>query len=116
MKFLKRFFEGVQRDARLFLFVLIMLEVYRGLFIVFMSGYMNEDSGAAQIFSAMFTGLRLSLKTAGAVTLISFVFVTIGGLKSRLRLFIGIIASLIFSLLFMLRFPYYRAFQSTFGM
>ena len=116
MKFLKRFFEGVQRDARLFLFVLIMLEVYRGLFIVFMSGYMNEDSGAAQIFSAMFTGLRLSLKTAGAVTLISFVFVTLGGLKSRLRLFIGIIASLIFSLLFMLRFPYYRAFQSTFGM
>ena len=116
MKFLKRFFDGVQRDARLFLFVLIMLEVYRGLFIVFMSGYMNEDSGAAQIFSAMFTGLRLSLKTAGAVTLISFVFVTLGGLKSRLRLFIGIIASLIFSVLFMLRFPYYRAFQSTFGM
>ncbi|MBQ3434854.1 MAG: LTA synthase family protein, partial [Selenomonadaceae bacterium] len=116
MKFLKRFFEGVQRDARLFLFVLILLEVYRGLFIVFMSGYMNAESGATQIFSAMFTGLRLSLKTAGAVTLISFVFVTLGGLKSRLRLFIGIIATLIFSLLFMLRVPYYRAFQSTFGM
>ena len=116
MKFLKRFFDGVQRDARLFLFVLILLEVYRGLFILFMSNYMNEDSGAAQIFSAMFAGLRLSLKTAGAVTLISFVLVTIGGLRSRLRLFIGIVASLIFSLLFMLRFPYYRAFQSTFGM
>ena len=116
MKFLKRFFDGIQRDARLFLFVLILLEVYRGLFIVFMSGYMSEETGAAQIFSAMFTGLRLSLKTAGAVTLISFVFVTLGGLKSRLRLFIGIIASLIFSMLFMLRFPYYRAFQSTFGM
>lgn len=116
MKFLKRFFDGVQRDARLFLFVLILLEIYRGLFILFMSNYMSEDSGAAQIFSAMFAGLRLSLKTAGAVTLISFILVTIGGLKSRLRLFIGILASLIFSLLFMLRFPYYRAFQSTFGM
>ena len=116
MKFLKRFFEGVQRDARLFLFVLILLEVYRGLFILFMSSYMSEDSGAGQIVSAMFTGLRLSLKTAGAVTLISFVLVTLCGLKARLRLFIGIIASLIFSLLFMLRFPYYRAFQSTFGM
>ncbi|MBQ7723817.1 MAG: hypothetical protein IJT57_05780 [Selenomonadaceae bacterium] len=116
MKFLKRFFDGVQRDARLFLFVLILLEIYRGLFIVFMSSYMNEDSGAAQIFSAMFTGLRLSLKTAGAVTLISFVFVTIVGLRQRLRLVIGIAASFIFSLLFMLRFPYYRAFQSTFGL
>lgn len=116
MKFLKRFFDGIQRDAKLFLFVLILLEVYRGLFIIFMSSYMNEDSGAAQIFSAMFTGLRLSLKTAGAVTLISFVFVTIGGLKLRARFYIGIIASLIFSILFMLRFPYWRAFQATFGM
>ena len=116
MKFLKRFFEGVQRDARLFLFVLILLEVYRGLFILFMSSYMSEDSGAGQIVSAIFTGLRLSLKTAGAVTLISFVLVTLCGLKARLRLFIGLFASLIFSLLFMLRFPYYRAFQSTFGM
>lgn len=116
MSFLKRFFDGVQRDARLFFFVLILLEIYRGLFIFFMSNYMSENSGASQIFSAMFTGLRLSLKTAGAITLISFVLVTLGGLKSRLRLFIGIVASLIFSLLFMLRFPYYRAFQSTFGM
>ena len=116
MKFLKRFFDGIQRDARLFLFVLILLEVYRGLFILFMSSYMSDESGAAQIAEAMFAGLRLSLKTAGAVTLISFVFVTIGGLKSRLRLLIGIAASMIFSLLFMLRFPYYRAFQSTFGM
>ena len=116
LKFLKRFFEGVQRDARLFLFVLILLEVYRGLFILFMSSYMSEDSGAGQIVSAIFTGLRLSLRTAGAVTLISFVLVTLCGLKARLRLFIGLFASLIFSLLFMLRFPYYRAFQSTFGM
>ena len=116
MKFLKRFFDGVQRDVRLFLFVLILLEIYRGLFILFMSNYMNEDSGSAQIFSAMFAGLRLSLKTAGAITLISFLLVTLVGLKSRLRLFIGVAASFIFSLLFMLRFPYYRAFQSTFGM
>ena len=116
MKFLKRFFDDIQRDARLFLFVLILLEIYRGLFIFFMSTYMSEETGAAQIFSAMFTGLRLSLKTAGAVTLISFVFVTLAGLTARVRILIGIVASMIFSLLFMLRFPYYRAFQSTFGL
>ena len=116
MKFLKRFFDGVQRDARLFFFVLILLEIYRGLFIFLMSNYMSEDSGSAQIFLAMIAGLRLSLKTAGAVTLISFVFVTLVGLRAKLRLFIGIAASFIFSLLFMLRFPYYRAFQSTFGL
>ena len=116
MKFLKRFFDGIQRDLRLFVFVLILLEVYRGLFIFVMSNYISAESGSAQIFSAMWAGLRLSLKTAGAITLISFIFVTIGGLRARFRLLIGIVASLIFSLLFMLRFPYYRAFQSTFGL
>ena len=116
MKFLKRFFDGIQRDLRLFVFVLILLEIYRGLFIFWMSNYMNAESGALTVASAMFAGLRLSLKTAGAITLPSFVFVTICGLNSRLRLAIGIISSLAFSMLFMLRFPYYRAFQSTFGL
>ncbi len=101
---------------RLFVFVLILLEIYRGLFIFLMSNYMGAETGSAQIMTAMFAGLRLSLKTAGAVTLISFVLVTIVGLRSRLRLLVGIVASLIFSLLFMLRFPYYRAFQSNFGL
>lgn len=116
MNFLKRFFDGIQRDLRLFLFILILLEIYRGLFIFFMSNYMSEATDSSQIFSAMFTGLRLSLKTAGAVTLIPFLFVSIGGLNSRIRLATGVISSLIFSLLFMLRFPYYRAFQSTYGL
>ena len=115
MKFLKRFFDGIQRDARLFLFILILLEIYRALFILIMSNYMSDDTATSQIAIALFAGLRLSLKTAGAVTLISFVIVTIIGLRSRLRLLIGIVASFVFSLLFMLRFPYFRNFQSTFG-
>ena len=116
MKFLKRFFDGIQRDGRLFLFVLILLEIYRGLFMWLMSSYMSAESGAAQIATALFAGLRLSLKTAGAVTLIPFVLCSIGGLNSRIRLGVGIFASLAFSLLFMLRFPYYRTFQSTYGL
>ena len=116
MKFLKRFFDGIQRDLRLFLFVLILLEVYRGLFIALMSNFMSPESGFSQILTAMFAGLRLSLKTAGAITLIPFVLCSIGGLSSRIRLGIGIFASFAFSLLFMLRFPYYRTFQSTYGL
>ena len=116
MKFLKRFFDGIQRDLRLFLFVLILLEIYRGVFIFMMSNFMSAESGAAQIFTAMFTGLRLSLKTAGAVTLIPFVLCSIGGLSPRIRLGVGIFSSLMFSLLFLLRFPYYRTFQSTYGL
>ena len=115
MKFLKRFFDGVQRDLRIFLFILLLLEIYRVLFIVTMQNYIDVGTNSEQIWTALWAGLRLSLKTAGAVTLVSFIFVTICGLNVRLRLGIGIFASLIFSTLFMARFPYYRAFNSTFG-
>ena len=115
MKILKRIFEGVQKDLRLFFFMLLLLEIYRVIFIAAMQDYMNADTTQSQIFVALWTGLRLSLKTAGAVTAVSFVFVTLFGLNVRLRLGIGIFASLIFSTLFMARFPYYRAFNSTYG-
>ena len=116
MKFLKRFFDGIQRDFRLFIFLLLLLEVYRGLFMWSMSSYMSPDTQSSEVALAMFTGLRLSLKTAGIVTLLSFVLVSIIGLTTRLRLFIGILASLVFSILFQARFPYYKEFQSTFGL
>ncbi len=116
MKILKRLWDGLQRDFRLFIFILLLLEIYRALFIGTMSGYISAETNSTQIWTALFVGLRLSLKTAGAVTLLSFIFVTIFGLSSRLRLAIGIFASLIFSTLFMARYPYYRAFGSTFGM
>ena len=116
MKFLKKFFDGIQRDFRLFLFLLILIEVYRGLFMWSMSSYMAPDTQSSEVLLAMWTGLRLSLKTAGAATLLSFVFATLIGLGSRVRLGIGVAASLIFSILFQARFPYYNEFNSTFGM
>ncbi len=116
MKFFKRFFSGTQRDLRIFFFILILLEIYRALFIFRMSDYIGVSTDSSQIWLALFAGLRISLKSAGVVTLFSFVFVTLLGLNFRLRLAIGIIASLIFSILFMLRFPYYQEFNATFGM
>lgn len=116
MSFLTRFFDGVQRDLRIFFFVLILLEIYRAAFMWLMSDYMAAGTTSEQIETALWTGLRLSLKTAGLVTAVSFVFVTILGLSPRLRLAIGILAALIFSVLFMARFAYFRAFHATFGM
>ena len=112
---LKNFWEGIQKDFRLFIFILILLEIYRAAFIWVMSDYISEDSTSAQISAALWIGLRLSLKTAGFITTISFVFVTIFGLKNRVRVLIGIISSLMFSILFMARFPYYREYNATFG-
>ena len=96
MNFLKRIFEGIQKDLRLFIFILLLLEIYRAVFIVAMQGNMETGTTQAQIWTALWTGLRLSLKTAALVTAFSFVFVTLAGLNVRLRLAIGIFASLAF--------------------
>lgn len=116
MKFLRRFFSGLQRDLRLFFFILLLLEIYRAAFMYIMSDYISAGTDSSQIWLANWAGIRISLKTAGVVTLLSFLLVTLIGLTSRIRLAIGIIASLIFSILFMARFPYYREFNATFGM
>ena len=115
MKYIKRIYDGTQRDLRVFAFILILIETYRGLFIWAMSGYMTPEVTSGEIAMAMFTGLRLSLKTAGVVALISYVFATLIGLGARVRLAIGVLASLVFSILFQARFPYYKEFHSTFG-
>ena len=113
--YLKRFFDGLQRDARLFFFILMLIEVYRLVFILIMSAYMAPESTSAEVWKALWTGLRLSLKTAGAVTLLSLVFATMIGLGNKCRLAIGVLASFVLSILFQARFPYYQAFQSTYG-
>ena len=75
MRFLKRFFAGLQRDFRIFVFILLLLEIYRALFTFMMSGYIGEGTDSSQIWLAQLAGIRLSLKTAGVVTLLSFVLV-----------------------------------------
>ena len=116
MNYLKRFFDGVQRDFRLFIFLVLLLETYRALFISMMSNYMAPATTSADVLQAMWTGLRLSLKTAGAFTLLSLIFATIAGFGFKVRLAVGVFASFVLSILFQARFPYYREFQSTFGL
>ena len=115
MKGLNRFFDNLQKDFLLFIFILALLEIYRAAFIYLMSDYISPDSTSAQIQTALFAGLRLSLKTAGIVTAFSLLFVTILNFSQRLRLFIGIFFSFIFSVLFMARFPYFQAYNATYG-
>ena len=115
MNFLNKFFDGLQKDFRLFVFILVLLEIYRALFIWLMADYISPDSTSAQIQTALFNGLRLSLKTAGVVAAISFVFVTVLNFNFRLRLIIGMVFSLIFSVLFMARFPYFATYNATYG-
>ncbi|MCI6086629.1 MAG: LTA synthase family protein, partial [Selenomonas sp.] len=117
------FFASVQRDLRLFLFMLALVCVYRVIFMAALSNFLASGTPVAEILLANFVGLRLSLKTAGWCAAFAFLFASVPvlifpsreALFSRVRLAIGAIESLLFSVLFLARFPFYRAFHCTFN-
>ncbi|MBF1692808.1 MAG: LTA synthase family protein, partial [Selenomonas sp.] len=118
------FYDAIQRDLCLFVFILLTLCVYRAYFMFAMAGYIAPETSSADIGLALFTGLRLSLKTAGWIALPSFVFCSLPllaaprltALLGRLRLFWGTLAAFVFAVLFQARFPFYRQFHSGFQM
>ena len=121
---LEAFYASLQRDVKLFVFILLTLCIYRAYFMYYMAGYMTPGTGTGDIALALITGLRLSFKTAGAAVLPAFLLCTLPVLISpqfsrvlgRLRLAWGTLAIFVFAVLFQARFPFYRQFQSTFHM
>ena len=119
---LSKFYDNIQRDLKLFAFLLVLLCLYRIVFMVLMSSYMADGTSFSALVQANGTGLRLSLKSAAGMMAVSFLFVTIPGLIRpswscpRLRLAIGTVESLLLAILFEARFPYYREFGQTYGM
>ncbi|HCB94094.1 MAG TPA: arylsulfatase [Selenomonas sp.] len=119
---LEKFYGNIQQDLKLFIFILCILCCYRAWFMWQMSGFMGEGVDSSEIAMAMWAGMRLSLKSAGAAALLAFVLSTIPNLVfpkpdlDRVKLFVGTIVSFILSVLFQARFPYYREFHMTFNM
>jgi hypothetical protein len=121
---LAAFYDAVQRDIKLFAFILLTLCVYRAYFMFYMAGYLSPSAGTDDVLLALLTGLRLSLKTAGAVTLPAFVLCSLPLLAlprlapvlRRLRFCWSGLAALVFAVLFQARFPFYRQFQTSFNM
>jgi Phosphoglycerol transferase and related proteins, alkaline phosphatase superfamily len=121
---LAAFYDAVQRDIKLFAFILLTLCVYRAYFMFYMAGYLSPSTGTDDVLLALLTGLRLSLKTAGAVTLPAFVLCSLPLLAlprlapvlRRLRFCWGGLAAFAFAVLFQARFPFYRQFQTSFNM
>ena len=117
------FFASLQRDLRLFFFMLALVCIYRAIFMVCLSNFISEATPTSEIFLANFIGLRLSLKTAGWCAAFAFLFASLPviffprrtSFFSRVRLVIGSIETLIFSVLFLARFPFYREFHCTYN-
>ena len=119
---LQSYLKNCQLDLRLFAFLFLLMAIYRLIFMVKYAGAMSADVALTEIFQANWAGWRLSLKSAGGFTLLSFLLVTLSGIVrpkwslGRLRLAIGALACFILTVLFLARFPYYEEFRMTYGL
>lgn len=115
------FIQNLVQDALVFVFLLVVLSVFRAAFIAVFADLLAPETTANDILLTMWYGLRISLKTAGACILPSFVFATLAqaawtkypGPKVR---FVWIsMVLLILSVLFQARIPYYHEFHNAFS-
>ena len=118
---LERFFANLQKDLKLFFFLLFVICFYRAYFMAYMSEAIAPTTSMGDVLLALWLGFRLSLKSAGAMALLGFVFCSLPELVlprlrlARLRLWIGTAGSALLAVLFQARFPYYEVFHATFG-
>lgn len=115
------FFENIQQDFKVFLFVWLVLNIQRVLSIGIMSRYIEHSTGASDILTSLYYGARISMKTAGIVMVLAVLFATLPGILfkvswgNRMRLFWGGIYLFIINLLFLASFPYYNEFHTSFN-
>lgn len=115
------FVRNVQQDLKLFVFVLALLCFLRITFIVGLHSYLGAQTRFFDIILSVYYGLRLSLKSADVVVLLSFLFCTLVSVAFRteklekMRLVLGSIYSSLLVLLFHARIPFYKEFHSGFN-
>ena len=119
---LSNWIRGLQLDMKGLLWFSALFMVFRIAFIGLFQDQLGEV-GTGDIFEALWLGFRISLKTAGAIVLLSFVFSTIPGIFGNskwyspwaIRRWIYGICTFLFTFLFCLRIPYFTIFHATFN-
>lgn len=115
------FYEGIQKDIKLWMFLLGIMCLYRAIFIITMQEYMTQSVVMADVGKAMWIGFRISLKSAGALAVVSFIFCTMGNVifpkfkLASVRINLGRFYIFVLSILLMARYPYYQEFHATFN-
>lgn len=110
--------KNLVKIVKTFIFFWLLLCIYRILFIWGMSEYLSADSGRDLIFTAIYSGAKLSLQTAGGITLFMLLGFILESIWSRLKYFryiCSFVALFITTLLFIARFPFYKQFHSGFN-
>lgn len=109
---------NLEKILKTFLFLWLLLCLYRILFMVGMNEYLTDGSDLNSVCTAIFSGAKLSLQTAGGLTLFMAVSIIAESFFHRLKYFRYICSfAVIFltTLLFIARFPFYQQFHSGFN-
>ena len=116
----RRIYDNFFQDMKLLFFLMVLIAVYRIAFIVIMEAYWEDTTTWADVWTAFVKGWLLSYQTTGYLAGISFIsctalsFVWEKGAR-RLRMIIGSLYAIVFSILFVARMPYYAQFKMGFN-
>lgn len=109
---------NILKIIKTFVFFWLLLCIYRIIFIGEMHEYIAVDSDFSLIFTAIYSGAKLSLQTAGVLTLCMLISLVAEGFSKRLRWFRQVCSFCVLfitTLLFIARFPFYQQFHSGFN-
>lgn len=111
---------GILKGLKVFVFYLAVLSVFRMFFIFWMASYMGAGTGSHDVLTAIWRGTRLSMQTAGALTLVSFVpGFLLHYLWPRWErccvLVLNAILLVPLAVLYVASFPFYRQFHANFN-
>ena len=107
MEYFARFFENLQRDLKAFLYWCLVFTIFRIAFIWIYSSQLSGDY--ADVPMALFLGARLSMKTAGVISLVGCVLASLPSIiikkwsAAKLRKLWHGLALVFFSICFMAR-------------
>lgn len=113
------FSKNLQQDLKMFFFIWCYLNLLRLIAIVTMKQYAVNVS-IEDILLALIYGARMSLKTAGILMLLTFIFTTVlGWLRHKQMLKVKLILATIFifitNFLFVAKYFYYKEFHTSFN-
>ena len=114
------FTDFMGRQIRVYVFFLVVLCVFRLIFVGLFHEYLSPAVTLADITLAFWIGLKLSCKSAGWLTLLSLTAAFTARIfkpqwERPVQRLTNAVSLLILSILFMARFPYYRQFHSSFN-
>lgn len=115
-----RFLKSLQQDAKLFLYIYLLLMLFRIAFLAIYAGQMGS-AGVGDILTALWLGARISLKTTSFLVAFPFLFATIPyAFYSKwpvagIRKVLGSVEISLMTFLFMARIPYYEIFHQGFN-